>query len=113
MLAVSGLYGLVAYAVSQRAREIGVRMAIGATGRDVLLMILQQAALLGLIGVVIGLVLAGAAKPLIAGMIGDVQLSPFVIGVTTIMLIAVVLFAAWFPARRAARVEPTLALKEQ
>jgi predicted permease len=113
LLAVSGLYGLVAYAVSQRAREIGVRMAIGATARDVLLMILRQAATLGLVGALFGLLIAGAARPLIVGMIGDVQLGPFVIGVTTSVLIAVVLVAAWVPARRAAQVEPVLALKEQ
>ncbi len=113
LLAVSGLYGLVAYAVSQRAQEIGLRMAIGATQRDVLLMVLRQAAGLGLIGAVAGLAIASAARPLIAGMISDVRLNPLVIGVTVFSLVAVVLFAAWFPARRAARIQPTLALKEQ
>lgn len=87
-------------------------MAIGATGRDVLLMVLRQAAVLGLAGAAAGLAIAGVARPLIAGMIGDVQLNPLAIGATAISLIAVVLFAAWLPARRAAQIEPTLALKE-
>lgn len=113
LLAVSGLYGLVAYAVSQRAQEIGLRMAIGATERDVLLMVLRQAAVLGLVGAVAGVAIASAARPLIAGMIGDVQLNPLMIGVTAISLVGVVLIAAWFPARRAAQIQPTLALKEQ
>ena len=98
---------------ASRAQEIGLRMAIGATGRDVLLMVLRQAAVLGLAGAVAGLAIAGVARPLIAGMLGDVQLSLLTIGVTACSLVAVVLLAAWFPARRAAQIQPTLALKEQ
>jgi ABC-type antimicrobial peptide transport system permease subunit len=113
LLAVSGLYGLVAYAVSQRAPEIGLRMAIGATRRDVHLMILRQAAGLGVTGAAVGLCLAGAVRPLISGMVQDVRISPAVIAATAALLIAVVLMAAWLPARCAARIEPTLALKGQ
>ena len=113
LLAVFGLYGLVAYAVSQRAQEIGLRMALGATQRDVLVMILRQAAMLGLAGGAVGLATAAAARPLIATTIGDVQLDPWLSVSTAVALTAVVLFAAWLPARRAARIEPTLALKEQ
>ena len=74
LLAVSGLYGLVAYAVSQRAQEIGLRMAIGATERDVQRMILRQAAGLGVTGAAVGLCLAGAVRPLISGMVQDVSI---------------------------------------
>src|SRR6266446_1606268 len=119
LLALVGLYGLVSYAVSQRAQEIGLRMAIGATQRDVQLMILRQAAKLGIAGAAAGLALAGAVRPLISGMVPstglragqDVWISPAVAAVTAALLIGVVLMAAWLPARRAARIEPTLALK--
>ena len=111
LLAVSGLYGLVAYAVSQRAAEIGLRIAIGATQSDVHRMILGQAALLGIAGSVVGLVIAIAARPAIAGMIQDTAVSPVLVVATAAALIAVVLIAAWLPARRAARIDPTLALR--
>ncbi len=111
LLAVSGLYGLVAYAVSQRAPEIGLRMAIGATQRDVHRMILGQAARLGLTGTAVGSCLAVALRPLISGLARDVHIGIAAIVATTALLIAVVLLAAWLPARRAARIEPTLALK--
>jgi len=121
LLALVGLYGLVLYAVSQRAQEIGLRMAIGATQRDVQLMILRQAAKLGIAGAAAGLALAGAVRPLISGMVPstglragqDVWISPAVAAATAALLIGVVLMAAWLPARRAARIEPTLALKAQ
>ena len=113
LLAVSGLYGLVSYAVSQRAQEIGLRMAIGATGRDVQHMVLRQAAALGLAGALTGLCLAAIARPLISKMAQDVWIDPAVVAATVAILISVVLLAAWLPARRAARIEPTLALRGQ
>jgi predicted permease len=109
LLAVSGLYGLVAYAVSQRAPEIGLRMAIGARPRDVQRMILGQAARLGATGAAAGLCLAVAVRPLLAGMVPDVRISPSMVTAVTALLVRVVLAAAWLPARRAARIEPTLA----
>jgi putative ABC transport system permease protein len=113
LLAVSGLYGLVSYAVSQRAQEIGLRMAIGATGRDVQHMVLRQAAALGLAGALTGLCLAAIARPLISKMAQDVWIDPAVVAATVAILISVVLLAAWLPARRAARIEPTLAFRGQ
>ena len=113
LLAVSGLYGLVSYTVSQRAQEIGLRMAIGATGRDVQHMVLRQAAALGLAGALTGLCLAAIARPLISKMAQDVWIDPAVVAATVAILISVVLLAAWLPARRAARIEPTLALRGQ
>lgn len=113
LLAVVGLYGLVSYAVSQRAPEIGLRMAIGATQGDVQWMILRQAAGLGIAGAAAGLGLAAVVWPLIASRIQDVSLDPAMVAATVAALIAVVLLAAWLPARRAARIEPTLALKAQ
>jgi ABC-type antimicrobial peptide transport system permease subunit len=105
LLAVSGLYGLVSYAVSQRRPELGLRMAIGATPYDVQRMILRQAARLGLAGAAIGLALAAAAWPLAARMASDVSINPAIAAVTAALLIAVTLVAAWIPARRAARVD--------
>jgi putative ABC transport system permease protein len=113
VLAVVGLYGLVSYAVSQRAPEIGLRMAIGATQRDVQWMILRQAAGLGVTGGGVGLGLAGAARPLLSRMVPDVWIDPAVAAAAATLLIGVVLMAAWLPARRAALIEPTLALKAQ
>jgi predicted permease len=113
LLAVVGLYGLVSYAVSQRAPEIGLRMAIGASQRDVRRMILRQAAGLGIAGAVVGLGLAFAARPLISGLAQDVSIDPALAAATAALLIGVVLMAAWLPARRAARIEPTLALRAQ
>jgi putative ABC transport system permease protein len=113
LLAVSGLYGLVAYAVGQRAPEIGLRMAIGATGGDVQRMVLGQAAGLGLAGAGLGLALAWAARPLLAGMVQEVRVGPAVVAATAALLVTVVLAAAWVPARRAARIDPTRALRAE
>jgi putative ABC transport system permease protein len=121
LLAVLGLYGLVSYAVSQRAAEIGLRMAIGATERQVQRMIVRQAARLAVTGAAAGLALAGLARPLAARMISstdirvgqDDLISPAMAAATALLLVGIVLAAAWLPARRAARIEPTLALKGQ
>jgi putative ABC transport system permease protein len=113
VVAVLGLYGLVSYAVSQRAPEIGLRMAIGASQREVRGMILRQAAVLGVTGAAVGLCLSAAARPLVARLAQDVWIHPAAVAATAALLMAVVLLAAWLPARRASRIEPTLALKGQ
>jgi putative ABC transport system permease protein len=113
LLAVSGLYGLVSYAVSQRAPEIGLRIAIGATQGDVRRMILRQAAGLGATGAAVGLTLAAAARPLVSRIAPDTTIGPALVAGTAALLVGVVLVAAWLPARRAARIEPTLALRAQ
>ncbi|HEV3197348.1 MAG TPA: ABC transporter permease [Bryobacteraceae bacterium] len=111
LLAVFGLYALVSYGVSQRQREIGLRMAIGATERDIHRMILRQAALLGLTGAALGGCLAGIARPLVSGLAQDVSI-PFRSAIaTTGLLVVLVTLAAWLPARRAARIPPTVALR--
>jgi putative ABC transport system permease protein len=113
LLSVLGLYGLVSYAVSQRAPEIGLRMAIGATQSDVQRMILRQAAGLGIAGAAAGLVLAGIALPIVSSLVEDLWIAPAVAAATAAILLGIVLMAAWLPARRAARIEPTLALRAQ
>jgi putative ABC transport system permease protein len=111
LLSVSGLYGLVAYTVNQRTPEIGLRMAVGATEGQVRRMILRQAALLGVIGAAVGTCIAAAVRPLASSAIPDVTLSPTVVAATAATILGTVLIAAWLPARRAARIEPTIALK--
>jgi predicted permease len=119
LLALTGLYGLVSYAVTQRAPEIGLRMAIGATERDVRRMILRQAAHLGIAGAALGLAFAAAVRPLIARTAlstalragQEIWVPPIVVAATVALLVAVVLLAAWLPARRATQIEPTLALR--
>jgi predicted permease len=111
LLAVFGLYALVSYAVSQRQREIGLRMAIGATERDIYRMILRQAALLGLAGAALGGCLAAIAQPLVSRLAQDVSIPLRSAIMTTGLLLVLVTLAAWLPARRAARIPPTLALR--
>jgi len=88
-------------------------MAIGASARDVHRLILRQAARLAFAGAVLGLSVAVVARPLVARLAEDVSIDPAVMFATTGLLCAVVVLAGWLPARRAARVEPTLALKSE
>jgi putative ABC transport system permease protein len=111
LLAGSGLYGLVSYTVSQRTPEIGLRMALGASPLNIQRMILRQAAALGLTGAAAGVGLIAAAPPLMSRIVSDVRISPAVMGTTAAFVIAIVLMAAWLPARRAARIEPSMALR--
>jgi ABC-type antimicrobial peptide transport system permease subunit len=111
LLAALGLYGLVSFAVSQRQREIGLRMAIGANERDIYVMILRQAAMLGLAGAALGICLAAVAQPLVSRFAQDVSISLSSAVTTTVLLLVLVTVAAWLPARRAARIPPTLALR--
>lgn len=113
LLAMVGLYGLVSYAVSQREQEIGLRMAVGATQQDVQRMILRQVAVLAALGSMLGLGLALGAHRLTSGMVEDASIHPGMVAGLAAVLIALVLLAAWRPARRAARIEPTVALKAQ
>jgi predicted permease len=112
LLAAVGLYGVLAYTVAQRTREIGVRMALGADGRQVRAMVLRQVAWMTLIGGVIGagaaVGLGQAAKSLLFGLAGW---DPIAIGLATIVLAAVARGAGWVPALRASRVEPVRALR--
>ena len=113
VLAVCGLYAIVSYTVSQRRREIGVRVAIGATQLNVQRLVLGQAVRLAIGGTAAGLCLAGVARPLIASFVQDVSIDPAIAVATTALLIAVVTMAAWLPARRAARIDPTEALRAE
>ena len=112
-LAIAGLYGLVAYAASRRTREIGVRMAIGATRTAVLRMVLRQGIALAIIGLVIGLAASVAAGRLLAAAFADqVNLQDFLAPLLVApIVLAVTFLASYIPARRASLIDPTTALR--
>jgi predicted permease len=111
VLAVSGLYSLVSYTVSQRRQEIGLRMAVGASERDIHRMILRQAIVLGVGGSGLGAGLAALTQPLVSHIARDAVI-PWVSALAaSASLLALVIVAAWVPARRAARTSPTVALR--
>ncbi len=112
VLAGVGIYGVVAYSVSQRTQEIGVRMALGAEPGGVLRMVLASAMRVVLIGVVLGFVGALFAARLIRSLLFEVSASdPVTFVSVTLLLVAVALVASLVPALRATRVEPTIALR--
>lgn len=114
VLAVVGLYGVVAYAVAQRTRELGIRLALGATTRGVVGLVLSDGVKLAGIGIgaglVAALVLTRVARSLLFGVSPT---DPLVLGLVLVALAGVTLLASWLPARRAARVEPVVALKSE
>ena len=113
-LAAVGLYGVVAYAVSQRTREIGLRMAIGAQCGDVLRMVVGGGMKLATIGVVVGLVTALWLARYVASMLfGVTSLDPVSYGVTAAVLLTVSAIACYIPARRATTVDPLVALRAE
>jgi predicted lysophospholipase L1 biosynthesis ABC-type transport system permease subunit len=114
LIATCGLYGLMAYAVTQRRREIGVRMALGATRRDVLRLVLTHALRVVAAGLVVGLAgAAGVTRVLQRFLFGVTPTDPLVFTAVTLLLLAVGLIAAWLPARRATRIDPWAALRAE
>ncbi|MEO8480774.1 MAG: ABC transporter permease, partial [Acidobacteriota bacterium] len=107
LIATCGIYGVMAYAVTQRRREIGVRIALGATRGDVLRLVLSRALRIVVAGLVVGLAgAAGATRVLQSFLFGVTPTDPLVFSVVTLLLMVVGLMAAWLPARRAARIDP-------
>src|SRR5437870_1785498 len=112
LIATCGIYGLMAYAVTQRRREIGVRMALGATRRDVLRLVLTRALRIVVAGLIVGLAGAvGVTRVLQTFLFGVTPTDPIAFTIVTLLLIAVGLMAAWLPARRATRIDPWAALR--
>jgi len=114
VLASLGLYGVLAYNVTQRTREIGVRMALGARSGNIISLILQQGLGMTAVGCVAGMVAAMALAHLIASRLyGIPALDPLTFVFTIAVLLTVALLACWLPARRATKVDPMIALRAE
>jgi predicted permease len=112
LLAAIGLYGVMAYSVSRRTREIGIRMALGAQRGDVLCQVLRQGLKLAILGVALGLAGAFALTRVLAHLLfGVAPRDPITFAGVAVLLVGVTLLACWLPARRAARVNPMEVLK--
>jgi putative ABC transport system permease protein len=112
LLAAAGIYGVVSYSVTQRTREIGIRVALGAERVDVLWLIIAQAAKLALTGELLGILLAlGLTRLMTSLLFGVNAADPFTFSGAAILLSAVALAACYIPARRAMRVDPMVALR--
>ena len=111
-LGIIGIYGVISYTVSQRKREIGIRLALGAQGGDVLQMVLRQGAKLALVGVAIGICAAfGLTRLMTSLLFGVTAHDPLTFAVVAVLLIFVALLACYIPARRAMLVDPVVALR--
>jgi len=114
LLACVGLYGILSYGVARRTNEIGIRMALGAQSRDVLWLVLRQALLLVLGGVIVGLGAAYYATRIADQLLFGLKPNDLATQLgATVLLILVATFAGYLPARRASRVEPMVALRDE
>jgi ABC-type antimicrobial peptide transport system permease subunit len=112
LLASIGLYGTMSYAVERRTKELGIRMALGAKKKDLLQMVLGETAMLVAIGVAIGIPLTTGATRFIASMLfGVTTTDPATLFSAILGMFAIALLAGYLPARRATRVDPTVALR--
>ena len=112
LLAAIGIYGVTAYAVSRRTREIGIRIALGARHADVMRLMLRQGAMLAASGVVLGVLLASLGSRLIVSLLNGVSgLDPLTFTGAALLFTGVALLATCLPARRALRVDPMVALR--
>jgi predicted permease len=112
LLAVIGIYGIVSFTAAQRTREIGIRMALGGSARDVIRLILQQGVRMVVIGLAVGLVAAlGITRVMTSLLVGVSPNDPLTYATVALLLTAVALLACWIPARRATRVDPGVALR--
>lgn len=114
LLAAIGLFGLMSYSVSQRTQELGVRLALGATGRDILMLVVGQGFTLTMIGLVAGLAGALALTRFLTGLLFEVSpTDPSAIAAVCAVLLGTSLLASYLPARRATKVQPITALRTE
>jgi putative ABC transport system permease protein len=112
VLAAVGLYGVIAYAVSQRTHELGVRVALGATSQRISAMVIREGLALTAVGAGLGIVAALGAGSVVASLLfGVTPRDPITLGGVVVVLAAVAMLASWLPARRAARVDPLVAMR--
>lgn len=112
ILAAVGIYGVMAYSVAQRTHEIGIRMALGAQGGDVLKMILFHGVTLAVIGIALGLLGALALTRLLSSLLFEVSVTdPLIFFLIPLILLTTALLACLIPARRATRVDPMITLR--
>ena len=114
LLAAVGMYGVLAYHVTARTREIGIRVALGALPREVVELVIAQGLRVTLAGIAIGLLISGFTSRLLTTLVQGVSPTDPVTWSSAVgVWIAVALLACWLPARRAARIEPLVALREE
>ena len=111
MLAVVGIYGVMSYLVSQRTREIGIRLALGANGHDILRLVIGNGARLIAAGIAIGIVASIALHRLVSSLLFGVSAADTAAGFAVVILAAVAMVACYLPALRATRVSPLNALR--
>jgi len=112
LLAIAGIYGVLSYSVARRTREMGVRIALGASAGNVLRLVLRQAMITAIVGVVLGFAGAFILMRFMQSMLFEVSTAdPLTFAAVALMLLAVALLAAYLPARRATRVDPNVALR--
>jgi len=113
-LAAVGVYGVIAYSVSRRTHEIGIRIALGARPRDVLLMVVRQGMMLSLVGVFIGLAAALAVTRVLKGLLFELSVTdPPTFTMIAALMLGVAFLACYLPARRATKVDPMIALRQE
>lgn len=113
LLAALGLHGVLAYSVSQRSQEIGIRMALGAAKRDVMRMIFRSGLRMTVLGVAIGLVIAFGATRLMASLLHGISpTDPMTFGMVAALMVGVATIATWLPARQAIGIDPSVAMRE-
>jgi putative ABC transport system permease protein len=111
-LAAVGVYAVMAYSVSQRTREIGIRIALGAHSRDVLRLILSQGAGLAIAGSVIGVGGAFLLRKIMSSLLYGLSANdPLILSIVPCVMVLVILLACWLPARRATKIDPIVALR--
>jgi putative ABC transport system permease protein len=114
LLAMIGVYGVMSYSVTQRAQELGIRMALGAQARDVLFLVLKQGMVLAAGGVALGVILALLLGQMVSTLLFGVSgRDPLTLAGVSAVLAIVALAACYIPARRAARVDPLVALRDE
>jgi ABC-type antimicrobial peptide transport system permease subunit len=114
LLATIGLYGVIAYGVTQRTHEMGIRIALGAGARDVVALVVRQGVMLTIVGLAIGIVAALLASRFVTHLLFGVSgVDSLTVAGVLLLLAAAATLASWIPARRASRVDPMIALRSE